>query len=184
MATSGVYKIVNKDNGKYYIGSSDNISHRWYIHKCKLNHNRHANKHLQNAWNKYGSNNFEFIVVAETFPNELLETEQLYLDECKKFPDTSYNISYDATAPMRGRTCSKEHRLKTSRSLIGIKRSYETKQKISIARTGMIFTEEHRKNIGIGAIGRIPWNKGKPLSEEYKQKISKSKKGVYHGTKG
>jgi len=27
---SGIYKIVNKVNGKYYVGSSNDIERRWY----------------------------------------------------------------------------------------------------------------------------------------------------------
>jgi hypothetical protein len=55
--TSGVYKIINKVDGKYYIGSSGDIRGfnrgRWYGHINKLKKNKHINSHLQNAWNKY-----------------------------------------------------------------------------------------------------------------------------------
>ena len=59
---SGIYKIVNKVNGKYYVGRSKNItgSHngRWYHHTHKLKYNSHNNKHLQSAWNKSSLDNF------------------------------------------------------------------------------------------------------------------------------
>ena len=60
---SGIYKIVNKINGKYYVGSSkDVINYRWIHHKRALRSNRHKNDYLQNAWNKYGEDNFEIII--------------------------------------------------------------------------------------------------------------------------
>lgn len=41
---SGIYKIINKINGKYYVGSSKDIVTpnigRWYMHKYELNKKR------------------------------------------------------------------------------------------------------------------------------------------------
>ena len=52
ISTIGIYKIINKVNGKYYVGSSLNINKRWSVHKSALSKNKHHNDHLQNAWNK------------------------------------------------------------------------------------------------------------------------------------
>lgn len=100
---SGIYKIVNKLDGKYYIGSSSNIKSRWSKHKTHLKNNYHWNQHLQNAYNKYKLENFEFIIVEQCSIDNLLIIEQKYLDICKSNPETNYMISYDAIAPMRGR---------------------------------------------------------------------------------
>src|ERR1035437_397640 len=54
---SGIYKIINKIDGKYYIGSSDHIKRRWYSHRTELRKNRHGNQYLQRARNKYGEIN-------------------------------------------------------------------------------------------------------------------------------
>jgi group I intron endonuclease len=54
MATCGIYRIINKINDKFYIGSSDNIERRFSRHLLDLKKNKHDNQHLQNAWNKYG----------------------------------------------------------------------------------------------------------------------------------
>ena len=99
----GVYKIINKTNGKCYIGSSININNRWAKHKALLRHNKHENKKLQNAWNKYGEENFQFIVVKECDNEILLEEEQSYLDELgaqdfinkinRNFDKICYNVS-------------------------------------------------------------------------------------------
>lgn len=50
----GIYCIENIINGKKYIGQSINLKDRLYGHKTKLKHNKHKNRHLQFAVNKYG----------------------------------------------------------------------------------------------------------------------------------
>ena len=70
--TSGIYQIVNKENNKRYIGSSVNVEGRVWNHFTMLISNRHGNKHLQNAYNKYGHNNFEAVLIYECSEEELL----------------------------------------------------------------------------------------------------------------
>jgi group I intron endonuclease len=96
---SGIYKIINKLDGKYYVGSDSDINcnTRWNDHKSKLKRNKHYNTHLQNSWNKYGGENFEYKVV-EIFKNisseNLSDIEQLYLNESKLEKNKCYNIIY------------------------------------------------------------------------------------------
>lgn len=90
----GIYKIVNKIDGKYYVGSSTNVKHRWGEHKRSLRRNCHSNNHLRNSWNKYGEENFEFILVEEHKKLtllELLDIEQKYLDIAKQELEKCYN---------------------------------------------------------------------------------------------
>lgn len=58
-----IYKIINIINNKCYIGQSKDYEKRWKEHKYLLNNNKHDNKHLQNAWNKYGEKNFKIEVI-------------------------------------------------------------------------------------------------------------------------
>lgn len=60
---SGVYKITNKVNGKFYIGSSKNLSERFRSHLCTLLKGNSGCRILQAAVKKYGIENFEFSVV-------------------------------------------------------------------------------------------------------------------------
>jgi len=62
--SSGIYQILNKTNNKFYIGSASNLRRRFSNHKCHLTKNSHSNLHLQNAWNKYGGDNFEFLILV------------------------------------------------------------------------------------------------------------------------
>jgi len=120
---SGIYKIRNKITGKYYIGSSDNIlgtTGRWMEHINGLKANRHENSYLQNAWNKYGKENFEFSILKEISKNDLFSLEQKYLDEAKKDGKRCYNLSFLATGGgFGGHKHSEETKKRISKKLIG-----------------------------------------------------------------
>lgn len=88
---SGIYKIENTINKKLYIGSSYNIKLRWYKHKYQLKNNKHPNKHLQYAINKYKLEIFNFEIIEECLESELLKREQYYIDFYKN-KNTLYNV--------------------------------------------------------------------------------------------
>ena len=78
---SGIYNIVNKINGKQYVGSSNNIEARFIKHKKELKGGYHRNKHLQSAIIKYGIENFQFNIIEECENYQLLKKEQSYIDK-------------------------------------------------------------------------------------------------------
>jgi group I intron endonuclease len=91
---SGIYKITNLKNGKFYIGSSKDIEFRWNEHKKHLNGGYHINNKLQNAWNFYGKESFEFSIIEITNEMDLLLREQFYLDMFKPhMKEIGYNIN-------------------------------------------------------------------------------------------
>ena len=57
----------------------------------------------------------------------------------------------------------------------------ETKEKLSKCFKGKTLSEEARNNISKGHIGIEPWNKGKELTQEHKDKVSESVKGLKNG---
>ncbi len=93
-AISGIYKIINKIDGKYYIGSSVDIFTRWRKHREALKRNQHRNRYLQRAWNKYGINSFEFIIIEQVLQNKLEEVEQKHLNLAKNEKSKTYNLSF------------------------------------------------------------------------------------------
>lgn len=92
---SGIYKITNTINNKFYIGSSNNIKKRWNRHKMDLRNNKHKNTLLQNSYNKYGVDVFLFeIIEIISEYNMLLEREQYYLDKYKSYnKNIGFNIN-------------------------------------------------------------------------------------------
>lgn len=63
--------------------------------------------------------------------------------------------------------------------------SDELKLKLSLAKKGKVFTDEHKANLSKSHIGKIPSNlemlrtyrKGRPLTEEHKKRIGEGQKG-------
>ncbi len=78
---SGIYFIINKSNGKGYIGSAENLSRRFQQHIKGDKSN--SNNYLQNSISNHGGDLFYFMVVCYYFENpfiSLIEIEQLFLD--------------------------------------------------------------------------------------------------------
>jgi group I intron endonuclease len=127
--TSGVYQIRNKVSGLIYVGSSKDIERRWVRHREMLNGGTHDNKHLNNAWNKYGAGSFEFVVVEVTPADHIYIAEQRYLDIARLSPSQYYNTQYDARGKARvgklisqsikGRKFTDAHRQKIGNALKG-----------------------------------------------------------------
>lgn len=93
-SVSGIYAICNLVNGKRYIGQTKNLYERQCSHIGKLNRGIHANKHLQRSWNKYGANNFEFVVLEYCEFSQLNERELYWIDYYQSNID-GYNIRLD-----------------------------------------------------------------------------------------
>lgn len=89
---SGIYKITNKNNGKFYIGSSKHLDRRWWEHQNDLIKNMHGNPKLQHAWNYHGKSSFEFTIIENVEESNLFNREQFYLDTFKPH-QIGYNIS-------------------------------------------------------------------------------------------
>jgi group I intron endonuclease len=98
--TSGIYKIENKVNNRFYIGSSVNIENRWGEHISQLRKNKHANYHLQKDWNQFGEKCFIFSVMKKIRIHEdILNAEQELIDRFYDFGKVCYNISRFVDAP-------------------------------------------------------------------------------------
>lgn len=131
---SGIYSIENSINKKRYIGSTNNFNRRKNNHYLDLRKNNHHSIILQNAYNKYGENNFIFSILLRCPEEELLQIEQYYLD----FYKPEYNVSKIA-----GRS--------------SFERTEEWKLKIGKANSGRVFTDKQRMNMK-----QYGWNK-KPV---------------------
>lgn len=92
----GIYKLINIENKKFYIGSAKDIVHRFRRHISDLNCGKHHNILLQRAWDK-GYRKFKFEILEECNENVLIIKEQRYLDKLQPFnPNKIYNIASDA----------------------------------------------------------------------------------------
>lgn len=117
---TGIYRILNKTNGRFYMGSTEeSFTERWREHKWRLCSNTHHNPSLQAAWNKYGENIFEFQIVLLCDPDNCLHYEQLFLDKYWDNGIKCYNAGKKADAPMKGRKHTEATRKKISEKKSG-----------------------------------------------------------------
>lgn len=123
---SGIYSILNLENGKRYIGSSVDIYNRLHEHFYNLKNNKSHNKHLQAAWNNYTEENFMFNVLEFCKPELRFDREQYYLDML----NPEYNFASLVVANS-GREISKEQRNQISETL---KRKYASGELVPYTR--------------------------------------------------
>ncbi len=105
----GIYCILNIINNKKYIGSSTNVLVRLEKHRSLLRGNRHDNSYLQNAWNKYGENNF-ICFLLEAYDKDI----SLYLTEREQYWIDFFNSDYNLTKIVERNVLSAESRIKQS----------------------------------------------------------------------
>lgn len=97
----GIYKITNIINNKSYVGRTHNFTERYYSHKYSLRNNKHHNLIIQNSFNKYGEECFEFEVLVELKEycrDTIVAIEQMYLNS----GNYTFNISTDAKTSEKG----------------------------------------------------------------------------------
>ena len=83
---AGVYKITNKKTNAIYIGASTVLSVRWRRHLLDLRKEEHSNINLQEDYNKYGLEAFEFEVLEEHPPETQFEAlEKIEQKTIKRF---------------------------------------------------------------------------------------------------
>lgn len=110
--TCGIYCIANKINQKKYVGQALNIEKRFSQHQHALKNNKHHNQHLQKAYNKYGSDNFDFFILKRCKHQYLDRFEKLYIRQHNSIKQ-GYNITYGY---QDRQSIYQEQRLKMSRA--------------------------------------------------------------------
>jgi group I intron endonuclease len=124
-----IYKITNEIDDKFYIGSTNNLIKRYYTHVNHIRTGKNSCVKLIRAVNKHGENNFKFEIVCECSTEEILRTEQEYIDNLKPH----YNVA------------------KIAGSNLGIKRTEEVKLKKSASQKenwkDEIYRTKHLENL-------------------------------------
>lgn len=131
---SVVYKISNKTNNKVYIGKTNNIKRRISQYKYMICFNVLHNKHLQNAINKYGINNFSFEILEEVNDNLLSEREIYWINQYQSYDNKK---GYNKTFGGEGLTATLEIRIKIASSLNGMKHNEEWIKNQSLSHLGL-----------------------------------------------
>jgi hypothetical protein len=97
----GLYVIVCLVNNKKYGGACTDFSSRKGKHVYRLRRNLpEANKNVQADFDKYGEDEFVFMIMERCHESELVSIEQKWLDENHDDQKECYNISKIATRGM------------------------------------------------------------------------------------
>ncbi len=171
-----IYLRTNIINGKQYVGQANDFERRESEWKWG---DTYTGGIIDKAKMKYGVENFKSEILKECqTQDELNFWEQYYIKELNtKYPN-GYNLT-DGGGGMSGFKHSEEHNKKMSKVLKGRHLSEKTEYK-----KGYIMSQEIKNKISESKKGQEPWNKGTkgimkawnkgvPMSEEQKVKISK-----------
>ena len=157
---SGIYYIRNIINDKLYIGQSIDVYTRLSRHKTDLRSGRDS-KHLQKSYNKYGEDNFEFMLLVECQVNDLDFLEKYYIAEWNtQDEDFGYNLDGGGS---KSRFMSEETKILMSKTRMGHMVSEETKKKISENHAD--FSGNNNPNFG-----KTPSEQSRQKSKESNQK--------------
>ena len=190
---SGIYQIVNTQNGHKYIGSSKDIHKRILSHFEHLRKGKHHSIYLQRSYNLHGENVFDHSILEICSLENLVKREQYYIDTLSP----EYNICPTAYS-MHGLKKTPEQIARMAESLRGVKHTEERNQRKSEymkevwqnVRKGWTHSEKTKKLVGEKGIGRVPtdearknmaeaarlaWAEGRRKGETHKNKRKSQK---------
>lgn len=144
-------------NGKVYIGLTSLKASNRFSNGKGYKHNQY----MQNAINKYKWENVKHFILFENLTKE--EAEQKEIELIKFYNSNNQKYGYNICSGGNG----------TPNHIVSI----ETRLKISNAKKGKKYhkmTDETKKKLSLSTKGEKHWNYGGKISEEHKNKLTKS----------
>lgn len=92
-----IYKIENLINHKIYIGQTNNPKRRFAEHRAK-GYENNSHKILYYAFDKYGIDNFDFLVIEEVDDNDANNREKYWISYYDSF-ENGYNMTEGGDQP-------------------------------------------------------------------------------------
>lgn len=182
-----IYSITNKINGRVYVGQTINFIRRRRQHLTLLRKNECPIHDLQNDFNIYGENNFEFEVLINCNKEELDFLEKIYIKELNAFKDNGgYNLTNGGKKNIKASKSTKEKLSKVTKERFKNNKDYYDKiakhnkelwndlehRKKRIENMRASFTEERRKQISENSKKMWTGEKKELKSKEMKEKYS------------
>lgn len=137
-----IYRIVNKENNKSYVGQTINFRKRRSQHYNALSKGKHCSTYLQKSFNKNGENNYYIEILEEVNTENICEREIYWIEKLDSSNrDKGYNILVNSPSPWYGKR-SETHCRRISEALTGKHPTEATKRKQSLARKGRFTGKE------------------------------------------
>jgi group I intron endonuclease len=163
-----IYRITNTENKKVYIGQTNNPNLRWSQHKSNAKYNR-GNQVITRAITKYGTEKFEFEVIATCLTQEDTDiAEEIVINQ---FDSRNKAIGYNVDAGGNTTPRTPEILQKINE---GRKKYFETHDGWN---KGKPWSEEIKLKMSEAAMGKAGTNTGKIFNDEWKKKLSISNRG-------
>lgn len=182
---SGIYKITNIINNKLYVGStSSNFNKRWNCHKSTLRRNLHGNKYLQNSWNKYGEQSFDFEIIENinTPSREILIEKEIFY---KNLLNAQYNIA-PIDRPFGSINLGRKHKPETIEKMKLAHKGHKMPswfgEYIRKIKTGQTHSLKTRLKISKNCKGKNKGKKKSPFTVEHIKNLSVSHIGTNRGS--
>lgn len=157
-----IYKIINKINNKVYIGQTIDIkfNKRYNNHISKLKNNKHPNFYLQNAFNKYGEENFEFIIIEDNISDmDTLNLREKYWGDYYNALDRE--CGYNLLGFGNNRFQLEETKIKISKTKLGVS----------------VFSPKQRRQMSVDRSGKNHWCYGTIRPQSTREKLRKANIG-------
>lgn len=90
--SSGIYRITNTINGKFYIGSTNNFRRRYRDYKCDYNKEKLHNIYLYRSLKKYGLENFTYEIECRCPVEYLVKLEKHIIQSLNPDFNLDFNI--------------------------------------------------------------------------------------------
>lgn len=146
---SGIYRIININNNKSYVGSTIDFQARWKRHFSDLKNGTHSSIKLQRSYDKHGKDSFVCEIVEQApYDESIISLEDYYITYFDS-KQNGYNIANAAFGDTLSHHPNKEEIFK--------------KISISLRENNEKLSEEERKN----KFGSKSCKKGKSYEEFY-----------------
>ena len=150
-----IYQIINTITNDVYIGKTTQEFHK-RINAHKSTARRNKGSYIHRTINKYGIENFKFLILEDNIltEKELNEKEIFYIHKLQ--PEYNLTLGGDGVS--------------------GFKQSKEHIQKRTAPYKGKPLSEETKRKLSLTMKGRISNRKGVKLSDETRKKMSDSQR--------
>lgn len=169
--TAGVYVIWCRPRKRGYVGQSANVSKRFGVHRFQLRHGHHSIRELQQDWDYYGEESFQFrLIEAESNKAVRLQLESEWIDRLQAVT-LGYNTAHYST---NGGTL---HTGRTKQLM-----SEAARQRNANPAYNKMLSDRCKKQHKDGTLNITPEsrkktadaNRGRSMSEEQKEKLRAS----------